>query len=534
MSQNSPESFLNTLRGRIWLAAGALAIFNCVLGLLAYLVASFLTAEPFYIVLFTFFLTTSAILIFGWWQSNEVLRPIENVSLLAKSLERSPNASLPKTTGAAETDQLLDTLHRNSRQLQNLIGMMDDVAAGKTDTALTPLQNSDKLSASFQKLVSKVTDSIDAKKELIAIETAVMRLTNEVAPVRDGILDVEITTDLPHVSDISEVLASLVQRLNDLTRTVQANSTDAKLSAIQVQRAFRTAIETSEKEAVKLGRVATAVKESSGHVHRFCDDLSNSVARAVHYVGGPAERTPAETDGANAFEPLRKQVGEAVKRVHKLRERSHTMPQVAKTAEDLSRRSNLIALNTSLQGPDAPSTAGAISLLSEEMASLSVRAESVNKEISSINESLLREVADIEAALDALASEVADASRNAAQRTQALSGLDKCLAHLSEIPAKLNSFASEQTMQHEQTLRLIGPSYSEFSGDASPLRNAENDVAKLIQTAESLQQAVADLRPAQTETRERVRSLGDSMRDELRGFADPIINNDPSTVHQEN
>jgi pyridoxine 5'-phosphate synthase PdxJ len=43
-----------------------------------------------------------------------------------------PATSLPKTTGATETDELLATLHRNSRQLHNLIGLMDDVAAGKT------------------------------------------------------------------------------------------------------------------------------------------------------------------------------------------------------------------------------------------------------------------------------------------------------------------------------------------------------------------------------------------------------------------
>lgn len=533
MSQNSPESFLNTLKGRIWLAAGALAIFNSVLGLLAYLAASFFTAEPFYLVLFTFFLTTSAILIFGWWQSNEVLRPIENVNLLAKSLERSPNASLPKSTGAAETDELLHSLHRNSRQLQNLIGMMDDVAAGKTDTALTPLQNSDKVSASFQKLVSKVTDSIDAKRELIAIETAVMRLSNDILPIHEGILDIEIATDLPQVSEISEALASLVQRLNDLARCVQVNSTDAKLAAIQIQRAFRAAVENNEKEAVKLGRAATVLKESSGQVQRFCDDMTNSVARAVQYVGGPIDRAPGESADPNAFESIRKQVNEALKRVHKVRERSHAMPQIAKTAEDLSRRSNLIALNTSLKGAEAPANTAGIALLTEEMSSLSVRAESVNKELSAVNESLLRDISEMETALETLSAEIAGVSKDAVQHTQTLTGLDKCLAYLSEIPARLNSFAGEQAMQHEQALRLIGSGFSEFSADASPLRNSENDVAKLLFIAENLQEAVADLRPTQTESRERVRSMDESVRDELRGFADPILNSDSSSMQQE-
>jgi hypothetical protein len=141
----------------------ALAVVNGISGLGVYLALSFLSADPTVTVLATFFLLALVTLLFGWWLASDLLKPIEEVTLLARSLERSPSASLPRTTGAIETDQLLQTLHRSGQQLRNLISLMDDVAAGKVEVASMPLESSDKLSASFQKLVSKVTDSISAK-----------------------------------------------------------------------------------------------------------------------------------------------------------------------------------------------------------------------------------------------------------------------------------------------------------------------------------------------------------------------------------
>ncbi len=47
---------------------------------------------------------------------------------------------------------------------------MDKVASGNLDVALTPLENSDRLSNSFQKLLAKVSESIQAKQDLEKLE----------------------------------------------------------------------------------------------------------------------------------------------------------------------------------------------------------------------------------------------------------------------------------------------------------------------------------------------------------------------------
>lgn len=192
MARQSANSLLNSLKGKIWLATSALAFFICTFGLLSYLIVSFLTTDTFVAVFIPFLFLGFTVMVFGWWLSNEVVSPIEKVSLLAKSLERGVSTTLPRTSGSTETDELLQTLFRNSQQMQNLVGLMDKVTSGDLDVALTPLQNSDRLSVSFQKLLAKVTESINAKRDLEKLQTAVSQIKGEVAGVRSGNLDMTI------------------------------------------------------------------------------------------------------------------------------------------------------------------------------------------------------------------------------------------------------------------------------------------------------------------------------------------------------
>src|SRR5687768_10021812 len=214
------HSITNSLKGRIWIAAVGLAAVNAVFGLGAYLAVSFLGASPAISIFITVSLLAFVTIVFGWWLSNDIARPIETVTLIARSLERSPSATLPRTTGSIETDEILVTLHRSGKQLQNLISIMDDVASGKTEATSMPLETSDKLSASFQRLVSKVTDSISAKKDLDQLQSAVTAISSEISGVRNGRLDLNIRSEQPRTKEIANALRYLTNRLATLTRQV--------------------------------------------------------------------------------------------------------------------------------------------------------------------------------------------------------------------------------------------------------------------------------------------------------------------------
>ena len=506
---------LNSLRGKIWLATSALAVVNCVCGLVVYRTTAFFISDTFFPIFITFLLAAFTTLIFGWWLSNEILRPIEKVSLLAKSLERSPTTSIPKTTGSNETDELLQTLHRNSQQLQNLIGMMDAVSSGNTEIAITPLQNADRLSSSFQLLVSKVTDSIDAKKDLDTLRTAVSSITSDISGVRKNDLNVEIRSDFEETREISDAFKYLILRLNDLALTVHVNSREARLSAKEAQQAIRLALELDDARDSKLKRVAAAINEAPSRVRQISDRLSLIFSVSGKSIENLDLGDQTARQNVTAICSLRNKLSDALRTVHKIRESSENIPQIAKSAEDLARRANLIALNTSIKAAEANGNGSRVSLVAEEVASLSVRAESVNKNISSINDSILRDIADVETSLLTIVEEIADVAKQTAKSCDSMSELESFVGQLIDLPAQIDAYTNEQATITEQSLLLIKACGFESDSPDTPLQKSQSNVSKLARLAEVLQDSIIDFHLSQTGTAGQITTLKATETDEF-------------------
>ncbi|HEX8639150.1 MAG TPA: methyl-accepting chemotaxis protein, partial [Pyrinomonadaceae bacterium] len=343
MGRRSANSLLNSLKGKIWLATTALAFFVCCFGLVAYLLISFFVAETIYAVFIPFLLVSFAVMVFGWWLSNELISPIERVSLLAKSLERGSHVSLPKTTGSAETDELLETLRRHSQQMQTVVGLMDAVAAGKTNVALAPLENSDRLSNSFQKLLAKVSDSIDAKQNLERFEAEIAEISEEISLVRRGNLSAEIKTDFPPTGDIAETLNFLLRNLNDLASQVRRDAGNARASAFKAKKTVRRVVLADENKLAEMSETAFLLAQMPLGTQKIYDELAGAAASAHQSIEKARRGGASAQANLHGVGVLRGEMREAIKKVGNLGERSHEITKIAKAIEDLAHRTNLIA-----------------------------------------------------------------------------------------------------------------------------------------------------------------------------------------------
>jgi len=487
MAKESTEFILNSLRGRILLAVGALIVFNCFCGLLGYFAVSFVAAEPIYAVMASAGAMAAATAIFGWWLSAEILKPIEAVSLLARSLERSPSASLPKTTGAIETDELLRTLHRNSQQLQNLISLMDDVASGKTEAAMAPLQNPDRLSVSFQKLVSKVTESIKAKQQLDALQNSVNRLKSDVSGIRSGNLSIEFRGDLWQVSEVAEAFKYLLGKVNELVSHVSTGSIAARGSADEALKTIRSIIESDDSHSERLERAAEALSSPPEQLHDLTVQLKTEIEAAAESFKRPAADIQIQTA---SIARLRGHLSESKKHLEKVRERTSMMPQAARSAQELARRSNLVALNTSIQ---SNSNNGNANLLADEITSLSIRAGSVGKEIVAVNDSINSDLLQLDASLAAFATELAEAATAASHSAESNGDLQKHLAGLNAVQIAISANSAAAIAEHAALVKAIRPLSITFD-IGTQLKESEQNLDTIVNLAEGLQEAVSVFR----------------------------------------
>jgi twitching motility protein PilJ len=455
--------------------------------------------DTFFTVFLPFLLIAFVILLFGWWIANEVLAPIVKLNLLAKSLERSPNSSLPKTSGSGETDEVLDTLYRNSQQLQAVLGMMENVADGNLNVALTPLQNSDRLTNSFQKLLARVSESIYAKENLKKLEESVDQLSHEIARTRGGHLDIEIRNDHPQTKDLGDSLKFLVHRLNELIAEVRKNAYDAGSVAVDVQRVVQEVIVQDEAKAREMNQAAQRLKESPNRVRKISEELSGSISSAHQSLEKARKGSQAAEQNTQAVNALRKQAKEAIKKIQMLNERSQEIGKIAKNLDDLANRSNLIALNASIQAVETKQSGNGFSILAEEVERISSRADAAGKQISSVNKSIAAEIVRVEEVLHSTVAEAANISKFTLEAGNALAELERYVGQFLNLQTKLAANSSQQTAETEQALSVFSSSLSESERALVNLRETETNMAHLVMLMESLKVSIAGFKLAGNE-----------------------------------
>lgn len=499
MARRTAGSLLNSLKSKIWLATSALAFFVSSFGLIAYLLVSFLIDDNFYAIFTIFLLSAFAIMVFGWWLSNEVVSPIEKVSLLAKSLERGFSTSLPKTSGSTETDELLETLHRNNQQLQNLIGLMEKVSGGELDVALTPLQNSDRLTGAFQKLLARVSDSIHAKQELEKLEAALTQIKEEIAPVRKGNFNVEISSDFAPVKEISETFKYLLQTAGDLAARVRADSSNARNAAVEARKIIRSVIERDENRIEELNQAKLTLKQIPNSVQKISEELGRSASSARQSIEKARAGARDAQENLKAVSVLRKQIQQTVKRIGRLNERSQEITQVAKSVEDLARRINMIALNALIRANELGEAGNGFAVVAQEVEQLAGRAENTNKQISSLNKTISVEIAQVEQTLETAIGEVVNLSKYSIETGNALSELERYIGQYLNLQNQINAYSGENSDETEKAFEVFVASITETEAAVENLKESEESIAKLAAVMENLQSASADFRLARAE-----------------------------------
>ncbi len=491
MATKFNNSLSNSIKGKIWLATTALAFFICTFGILSYLLASFLINDTFYPVVIPFLLITLTVVAFGWWISNEVVSPVEKLSLVARSLERGLSTSIPKTSGSTETDELLQILYRISQQSQKLLDSMESVANGNLDIAIAPTSNSDRISGTFQKLLSKVSESIHAQQNLVKLENAVQRLSNEVAGAQQNNLNLIINGENENTADVSKAFTHLLEQLRETISQVKLSASQANNSSAETQRNLQALIQQDENRIQAMNQASIILKKMPQLVQKISEELSQSAFSANQSIEKARNGANVSQANLNAVSQLRKQIHESIQRTQKLNESSQEIGKIAKTVEDLAHRTNMVALNASIQAAELNEQGRGFSIVSEEVENLAERANQTNKHISNLNKTIQTEINNVESALETTMSEVANLSRFAIETGKSIEELERYVSQFLTLQENIISYTRHHTEETEQAFQVFVESIPETEKSVSSLKESSKNVEKISNSMESLQNAVA-------------------------------------------
>lgn len=496
MPRQISNSLFNSLRGRIWISTSVLAFFICTFGLLAYLVVSMLVADVFYGIFIPFLFLAFVVVGFGWWLSNEIVGPVERVTLISKSLERTSSTSIPKSSGSFETDELLQTLFRNSQQVQQIVTMMDGVANGNLDVSLAPIEGYDRLNASFGKLLARVAESIHAREELDALQASLEKLKREAAPVRSGNLAGRLTQDDPQTREIAAAFNYLLDNLSGVIELARANSRDAGDLSKAIENNLRTLILQDESRIDEMTQASIAIKQVPNMVQNISENLENASQSAKMSMEKVRKGNEVAAKNADAVSKTRRQLREVSKRVQSLTERSQDISKLATLVDDLSNRTNMVALNASIQATEMGEQGKGFALVAEEVERLAGRATSTNKQIAALSKSLGTEIRKVENALELAGGEISAFSRFAIECSNLLAELERHVGQFVNLHENLLNVSGDRSVETDRAFLTFLNSISESKATVDELKNSSKELSDLFSLMDGLQVAVSDYRLA--------------------------------------
>lgn len=492
MLRKSSISQADSLKGKIWISSVALAFFVCAFGSLAYVVVSFLISDPFYVVFIPFLFLAMIVVAFGLWLSGEIAAPVEKVSLFAKSLERGVSATLPKTSGSKETDEIMETIHRLGGQVQRLVGSLENVSQGNLDAIYAQNSNTDRISLAFQKLLAKVSESIHAKQELEKLQNEVFQLSERSAFIRNDNFSTKIDCETHSTKEIALTINYLTERLTQLASRVRETAAKSQNPALEMKKNLQTIVLRDESRIQEVSRAAAALKKFPQLIAKISEEISQSTVSTSQEIEKIRESAKISQATFKQVGQLRKQLQESVQRIQKLREFSQEIELAAKTVGDLAQRANLVALNSSIQSAELGEHGRGFIVVSEEIQRLAARTDKTHKQINTLNKSIKSEIEKVEESLGAIVGEAANFSKFTIEIGNTTGDVERFLARYLKLQEKFEAYAGCQTGEITQAFRLLDEFVGESREFSRELRNSAQTAQTVLQFIEDTRLTVAD------------------------------------------
>jgi methyl-accepting chemotaxis protein len=479
------------------LASGGLAL---ILGLLTFGAYFLLGAVGNFVVLLMALVVVLSVSGAGMWIAKQITDPIEKVTLSAKSLERGSFTSIAKESGTSETDDLLATLSRLGQQTQKVLSQIDEIANGNIKGFQKPTSTSDRLGNSFYNLVTKISNSIKAEKDFNNIRNSLRTLQEDFSSIKRGDLSSNFRQTADETENIAFALNYLLKELKDVVKDVQNVTSQTHTSALNIQESVHTVAQITDSKAKEIVVISDSLKHIPDALQRIETEISTSNTSTILSLENAYSSLQAAQESSVSANRLRQQIQESVGRIQKLNERSQDIDKTAKLVEDLAHRTNMVAMNASVQATAFGEAGRGFIVVAEEIEKLAQRASNTNKQISSLNKSIMAEISELSTSLDNSSRDIASISRYTQQIGTNLTEIEKHLSSNTERQEKLLGYTQLQSQTSLKSFASFKEAILEVQNGVKDLHETEEKASQIVSAMNSLTMAVTAYRLAQNDS----------------------------------
>ncbi len=315
------------------------------------------------------------------------------------------------------------------------------------------------LGDNFNKLVTQLKGSIDEQK-LIAqtqkdekeqLELGIYQLLEEIQDAADGDLTVRASLDSMEMSTVADLFNAVIDSLQDIAIQVKDSSKQVTTSlnenevsiqmlanqAIEEAQDTRDTLEEIEKMGISIEQVANNANEAA--------NLVNSAYQETQ------EGTNVMDETVNSILNLRTTVGETAKKMKRLGESSQKISQVVSLIEEIALKTNLLAINASVEASRAGEQGQGFTVVAEQVGALASQSATATKEIAKIVAAIQAETKEVSQAMELGTTQVVDSTHLVESTKQRLVQVLERYGSINELMKQI----SQSTVSQTDTSQLV-------------------------------------------------------------------------------
>ena len=342
------------------------------------------------------------------------------------------------------------------------------------------------------------TKAQEQQKQREQLESAISELIEEVIDATEGDLTVRAKLDSMELSTVADLFNAIIDNLQEIAIEAKQSTNQVGSSLQQNEREIRMLAQQAVTEAEETRNTLSSVEQMSqsiqavaanaNQVEQIADDTYNTVLTSTSNMDSTV----------NSILNLRTTVGETSKKMKRLGESSQKISQAVSFIEEIALRTNILAINATVEAGRAGEFGQGFSIVAEQVAGLAEQSAAATKEIAQIVAEIQAETQGVNQAMESGTSQVVETTRLVESTKESLAEvLEK-----SQTIDRLIKSISQSTVSQADTSRNVTKLMEKIARLSETTSQSSEKVARSIvetaQVAQKLESTVAQFKVAES------------------------------------